>query len=72
MTNWEEYFGTPEVTAVTLMDFLFHSRQSKLEDPEGIALPFDVTAESTIPSLTISRINPGTSLLNWLNSEVDE
>ena len=69
MTNWETYFGTPERAAITLSDFVYHSRMSGMSDEYTVAT-FDVTAECVMPTLRISNINPGTSISDWLESEV--
>lgn len=69
MTNWEAYFGTPERAAITLCDFVYHSQMCSMSD-EGIVPTFDVTAECTMPPLNISKIAPGASISEWLESEV--
>lgn len=68
MTNWEAYFGTPERAAITLSDFVYHSQMCSMS--ESIVPTFDVTAECTMPTLRISNINPGSSISDWLESEV--
>ena len=68
MTNWEAYFGTPERAAITLSDFVYHSQMCSMS---GEVVPtFDVTAECTMPTLHINNINPGSSISDWLESEV--
>ena len=70
MTNWEAYFGTPDRATVTLVDFLYHSQKSGILDEGSKPPTFDVTAECTMPTLSISGVNPGASISDWMNTEV--
>ena len=70
MKNWEAYFGTPERAAITLSDFFYHSQMCSMSGAYDTVPTFDVTAECVMPTLRISNINPGTSISDWLESEV--